>query len=63
MALTRSADLKFLLISKPKDLAVLASETYEKFVKLLGTTDLDCGTGYNQATAIKNMQEKRSTEH
>jgi len=36
----------------------LASATNGKFVKLLGTTDLDSGTGLNQARAIKKNAER-----
>ena len=43
-------------------LAVLASATNEKLVKLLGTTDLDSETGLNLAKAIKNMLEEWSIE-
>ena len=39
-------------------LAVLASSTNGKLVKLLGITDLDSGTGLNQAKAVKNMLEE-----
>ena len=42
-------------------LAVLASSTYGKLVKLLSITDLDSGTGLNQAKAVKNMPGR--TEH
>ena len=43
-------------------LAVLASSTNGKLVKLLGITDLDSGTGLNQAKAVKNMLEEWSIE-
>ena len=42
--------------------AVLESATNEKLVKLLGTTDLDSGTGLNQAKEIKNMLEEWNIE-
>ena len=43
-------------------LAVLASSTNGKLVKLLGITDLGSGTGLNQAKAVKNMLEEWSIE-
>ena len=43
-------------------LAVLASATNEKLVKLLSTTDLDSETGLYQTKAIKNMLEELSIE-
>ena len=43
-------------------LAVLASATNGKLVKLLSTTDLDNGTGLNQTKAIKNMLQEWSIE-
>ena len=43
-------------------LAVLASSTNGKLVKLLGITDLDSGTGLNQAKAVKNMLDEWSIE-
>ena len=43
-------------------LAVLASATDGKLVKLLGTTDLDSGTALNQETAIRNMLERNIKE-
>ena len=43
-------------------LAVLASSINGKLVKLLGITDLDSGTGLNQAKAVKNMLEEWSIE-
>ena len=43
-------------------LAVLASSTYGKLVKLSGITDFDSGTGLNQAKAVKNMLEEWSIE-
>ena len=43
-------------------LAVLASSTNGKLVKLLGITDHDSGTGLNQAKAVKNMLEEWSIE-
>ena len=42
--------------------AVLASSTNGKLVKLLGITDLDSGTGLNQAKAVKNMLDEWSIE-
>ena len=39
-------------------IAVLPSSTNGKLVKLLGITDLDSGTGLNQAKAVKNMVEE-----
>ena len=39
-------------------LAVLASSTNGKLVKLLGITDLDSGTGSNQVKAVQNMLEE-----
>ena len=44
-------------------LAVLASSTNGKLVKLSGITDLDSGTGLNQAKAVKNILEEWSIEH
>ena len=43
-------------------LAVLASSTNGKLVKLLGITDLDSGTGLNQAKAVKNMLDEWNIE-
>ena len=43
-------------------IAVLASSTNGKLVKLLGITDLDSGTGLNQAKVVKNMLEEWSIE-
>ena len=43
-------------------LAVLASSTNGKLVKLLGITNLDSGTGLNQAKAVKNMLDEWSME-
>ena len=43
-------------------LAVLASATNGKLMKLSGTTDLDSGTGLNQAKTIKIMLEELSIE-
>ena len=43
-------------------LAVLASVTKVKLVKLLGTTNLDSGTAFNEAKAIKNMLEEWNIE-
>ena len=43
-------------------LGVLASSTNGKLVKLLGIKDLDSGTGFNQANALKNMLEEWSIE-
>ena len=43
-------------------LAVLANSTNGKLVKLLGITDLDSGTGLNQAKAVKNMLDEWSIE-
>ena len=43
-------------------LAVLASSTNGKLVKLLGITDLDSRTGLNQAKAVKNMLDEWSIE-
>ena len=39
-------------------LAVLASATNAKVMKLFGTTDLHNGTGLNQAMAIKDILEE-----
>ena len=44
--------------SHKEHLAVLASSTNGKLVKLLGITDLDSGTGSNQVKAVKNMLEE-----
>ena len=44
--------------SHNKRLAVLASATNRKLVKLMGLTDLDSENELNQATAIKNMLEE-----
>ena len=43
-------------------LAVLATSSNGKLVKLLGITDLDSGTGLNQAKAVKIMLEEWSIE-
>ena len=44
-------------------LAVLASATNGKLVKLFGTTDRDNRTGLNQAKAIENVLEEWIIEH
>ena len=48
--------------TQKEHLAVLDSSANGKLVKLLGITDLDSGTGLNQAKAVRNMLEEWSIE-